>query len=44
MIGAIVFVVCYILALILWYELNKKRIEKDLEEANKTATRKHKVH
>jgi hypothetical protein len=41
---AILFVIGYILALLLWYELNKKRIERDLEEANKTAVRKHKVH
>jgi hypothetical protein len=43
MIWAIVFVVCYILMLIIWYQLNKKRIEKDLDDANKTAVRKDKV-
>ena len=43
MIWAIVFVVCYILALLLWYKFNIKRIEKDLDDANKTAVGKDKV-
>jgi hypothetical protein len=40
---AILFVIGYIFALFVWYKTNEKRIEKDLEEANKTARRKHKV-
>ena len=33
----------YIVALLLWYKFNEKRIEKDLDDVNKTASRKHKV-
>ena len=40
---AIIGIILYIVALLLWYKFNEKRIEKDLEDANKTASRKDKV-